>query len=443
MSPWIGIIAVLAALGLLGALAKAFQKFLSAELSRKAVHVGMGGVCLGFPWIFREVWPVIVLAALAVAGLAALRVLPALKARFGSVLGGVERQSFGEFYFPVAVAIVFVLSRGNPLMYGIPVLTLTVADSVGALVGGRYGMARYRTDEGLKSAEGSLAFFTAAFLSCHIPLLLFSETGRAETLLISLTAGFLVMLMEAVAWRGQDNLIIPVGMFVLLQIYLPMSAEALFVRLLVMVALVIIVLLWRKRTTLSDSAVLAGALAGYALWALGGWFWLLPPLLLYVVYVRLPAFPADARPVQNLHAVTRVMAGGFFWLILHEVSADSQFLLPFFLCMAAHTGNITTARLRVVKPHLSNRTILLIGGIVPVALFGLLGVAGIFFGAWPPVALLCLPVSVIVSVALFYPMWPVEHLPAQKLRIWASETLIAVLASLPGLLPLFTQHVLR
>jgi phytol kinase len=318
----------------------------------------------------------------------------------------------------------------------IPVLTLTVADSVGALIGGRYGMARYRTDEGLKSAEGSLAFFTAAFLSCHIPLLLFSDTGRAETLLISLTAGFLVMLMEAISWRGQDNLIIPVGMFILLQIYLPMTAQALFVRLLVMVALVFFVLLWRKRTTLSDSAVLAGALSGYALWALGGLFWLLPPLVLFLVYVRLPAFPSDARPVQNLHAVTRVMAGGFFWLILHEISEDRQYLIPFFLCMAAHTGNIITARLRVVKPDFSAQRIVLTAVSVPVVLFAMLALAGVFADAWSAVTLLWLPVSVLISVCLFYPTWPVEHLPSQKLRIWASETLIAVLASLPGLIPL-------
>ena len=133
-------------------------------------------------------------------------------------------------------------------------------------------MGRYQTDEKLKSAEGSVAFFTAAFLSCHIPLLLFSQTGRAKTLSISLTAGFVVMLLDIISWRGQDNLIIPIGMFFLLQLYLPLDAQALLRRPLVIVGLVALVVFWRKRTTLSDSAVLAGALSGYALWAFGGWF---------------------------------------------------------------------------------------------------------------------------------------------------------------------------
>jgi dolichol kinase len=209
MNPWLGIFAVLAFLGaLIGALVF-FRGRLGPELSRKAVHVGMGLVCLSFPWIFRESWPVIVLAALAIIGLATVRVIPFLRKDVGAVLGGVERESLGEFYFPLAVAAVFLLAGGDALLYMIPILTLAVADSVGALVGVRYGFARYRTDEGLKSAEGSVAFFIAAFLSCHVPLILFSQTGRAETLLIGLTTGFVVMLLEAISWRGQDNLIIP------------------------------------------------------------------------------------------------------------------------------------------------------------------------------------------------------------------------------------------
>jgi phytol kinase len=167
MNPWLGIFAVLAFLGaLIGALVF-FRGRLGPELSRKAVHVGMGLVCLSFPWIFRESWPVIVLAALAIIGLATVRVIPFLRKDVGAVLGGVERESLGEFYFPLAVAAVFLLAGGDALLYMIPILTLAVADSVGALVGVRYGFARYRTDEGLKSAEGSVAFFIAAFLSCQ------------------------------------------------------------------------------------------------------------------------------------------------------------------------------------------------------------------------------------------------------------------------------------
>lgn len=437
MNPWLGILSVLGALGvLMGAVRLGQSLFpISAELSRKGVHIGMGLVCLSFPWIFQEPWPVVVLAILAVVGLAAARLLPILRRNVGSVLGGVERRSLGEFYFPIAVAIVFVLAQGNTILYIIPVLTLTIADSVGALVGVRYGFARYQTDEGLKSAEGSIAFFTAAFLTCHVPLLLYSQTGRVETLLIGLIAGILVMLLEAISWRGQDNLIIPIGMFILLKLYLPMSTTALLSRLVVILALVGFVLFWRKRTTLSDSAVLAGALSGYAVWAFGGWPWLVPLLLLFLVYVLLPSFPGDARPTQNLHAVTRVMAGAFFWLLLAKLThREEYFFAPYLLCVAAHTGNIITARLRVVRAGLSRLRILALGWAISTVLF-----TATWFGAWPyhpssPFAYLMVPVAIALSIACFFPLWPTEHTPENRGRVWASETLLAVIASLIGLL---------
>lgn len=432
MNPWLGILGVLAALGLLMAGLRFFQGRMPGELSRKAVHMGMGCICLTFPWIFQDIWPIVALAVLAVAGLAAVRFVPFLRREMGGVLGGVERRSFGEFYFPVAVAIVFVLSAGDRLLYVIPVLTLTVADSVGALVGVRYGTARYQTDEGLKSAEGSLAFFTAAFLTCHIPLLLFSETGRAECLLIGLTSGFVVMLLEAISWRGQDNLIIPIGMYFLLRYYLPLTTAELLLRLLLVIGLVVLVVLFRKRTTLSDSAVLAGALSGYAIWAFGGWFWLFPPLLLFIVYVNLPAFSAEGRPIQNLHAVTRVMAGGFLWMLL-AYALHLDFFASFFLCMAAHTGNIVTARLRVVRARLPVSRAVAIAWVVPSVLFSLLGLVGVYFGKLPLGTVALVPLAVAVSVLLFVSTWPVSHLPGQKVRIWFSETAIAFLASLVGL----------
>lgn len=436
MNPWLGIAAVLAALGALMGILRAFQNRMAPELSRKAVHVGMGVVCLSFPWIFHEPWPVLLLAVLAIAGLAAARIVPFLKTEVGGVLGGVERRSLGEFYFPAAVAAVFLLAHGSPLLYVIPILTLTVADSMGALIGLRYGFARYRTDEGLKSAEGSVAFFTAAFFTCHIPLLLYGPAGRTETLLISLTAGLVVMLLEAISWRGQDNLIIPLGMFFLLQFYLTLGAWALLTRFLLVLGLVIFVVLWRKRTTLSDSAVLAGALSGYAVWAFGGWFWLFPPLLLFLVYVSLPRFATESRPVQNLHAVTRVMAGGFLWLFLARFYHHADFLTPYLLCMAAHTGNIVTARLRVVRSDLSIFRILVVSWLVPTVLFGLLGILGACLGVWPGIAIAWIPVSVAISVAIFVPAWPAEHAPRQLPRIWLSETGVAVVASLVGLVRL-------
>jgi phytol kinase len=275
---WAGIVLVLLALGALMAGARAFQRVRAPhpELVRKLPHLGMGLLSLSLPWLFASPRPVLVLVALAVLGMLGLRVAPPLKAGLGSVIHGVQRPSLGEVYFPLGVGAIFLLSRGDRLLFGIPILILALADAAAALIGIRYGQLRYSTAEGDKSAEGSLAFFTVAFLSTYIPLLLFTGTGRTESLLIALSLALLVMLLEAVSWGGLDNLFIPLGGFVLLKTYLTMDVPHLAACLAVTVILVAFVLFWRRRTTLNDSALLGAALVGYACWALGGWRWMAP-----------------------------------------------------------------------------------------------------------------------------------------------------------------------
>jgi phytol kinase len=76
---------------------------------------------------------------------------------------------------------------------------------------------RYANGQGQKSAEGSVACFLLAVVSVQIPLWFWSTTGRAECLAIGLAIGTLVTLIEAVSWNGLDNLLIPLGSFVVLR----------------------------------------------------------------------------------------------------------------------------------------------------------------------------------------------------------------------------------
>lgn len=145
MNPFLGILIVAIAFALLmGVVGWLRQRCgLQPELSRKAVHVGMGLVTLSFPWLFQEFWPVGLLAGGFILALLAIRFVPPLRAKLGGVLGGVERESWGEFLFPISVAFIFWLARGNTLLFFVPVLTLSLADALAALIGQRYGLARY------------------------------------------------------------------------------------------------------------------------------------------------------------------------------------------------------------------------------------------------------------------------------------------------------------
>jgi phytol kinase len=199
---------VLAALAALFAAAREARsrKLVSAEYSRKLVHVGMGSICLTFPWLFGSPDPVLALAAVAAFALLAVRVIPLLQATFGCVLHGVQRRSYGEFAFIGGVAAAFVLAHGDELSYVIPVAVLTFADTVATLVGNRFGEHRFNTPDGTKSLEGSCAFLAVAIVCVAVPL---TTAGSPGALSVALLTSVALMAIEAAAWSGLDNLAIP------------------------------------------------------------------------------------------------------------------------------------------------------------------------------------------------------------------------------------------
>jgi len=229
LRPLIGMSFVFAIFGMLLMALRRYQRRCEPhpEIVRKLMHLGMGLVTLSLPWLFAEAWPVLALAALVITLLIALRVSHRLRQALGRVLCGVERRSLGEIYFAASAAILFALAKDDVILFCVPMLILTLADAAGALIGLRYGKRRYRTPDGEKSLEGSITFFVVAFLSAHVPLLLTTDVGRVESLLIAATLGLLLTLVEAMAWRGLDNLFIPLGGFVLLSSLLMMDTEAL------------------------------------------------------------------------------------------------------------------------------------------------------------------------------------------------------------------------
>ena len=357
---WAGAIATGLLLVLVALRAIGKWKKVDSEVLRKGMHVALGASALTYPWLFHSIAPAIVIAALTLAVLLLLRYAPSARAELGGVVHGVHRSSEGDLWFPVSVAAVFWLAAGNTVLYVVPVLTLTIADAFAALVGSRYGRMRYDTMEGdRKSAEGSIAFFLIAFFATHVPLLVFTAVGRTESLLIGLTFGFLVMLLEAVSWRGLDNLFIPVGGFFLLRSYLPLPARALGIVLAMTIAMFSVVVLLRRRRTLSDGAALAAVLVGYLTWIAGGWRWIVPPLVFFVSYTVLwPRLEQVRVRPHRLSAVLAVPGSALLWLALARTLGETVAYFAYTLTLAANLGFVGVTWFRVVRPQVRARSVL-------------------------------------------------------------------------------------
>ncbi len=407
------------------------------EWVRKLLHMIMGGITLTFPWLFNESWPVVVLAGSTIAGLWLLKKRQVMRQQWGDVLHGVSRNSFGEMYFPAAVALLFVLADGNALLFCIPILILTLADALAALIGVRYGQMQYKTSEGTKSLEGSMAFFTMAFLSVHIPLLLFSDVGRVESLLIGLIMGVLVMLFEAIAWRGLDNLFIPLGAFILLKTYLPMEAESLTLRLLVIFILLIGFYLIRRKTTLDDSAILGLVLIAYVTWAVGGFAWLLAPIIVLVAYIlfNLKEKYSVGRD-HSIQAVVCVGVPGLMILFVAQGLNQPQLLYCYTIAYTVQLSMISLARIKFNHAEISNGRVLMYAGVqawvllfVPLVLL-IFTLNTIFYAVMAAG-------FVLAAVYVFLRWQPgLQDCPTDNARWWRQAT-VAMSAALLSSLPLY------
>lgn len=263
----------------------------SPESRRKGVHVTMGFAVLGFPWWFDSVVPVGILCVLSLVVLDGLRRRESREGFEGlKVLHGVGRSSLGDLLFPIAVVMVFWYSQNHGgedawVLYLVPMLILAVADAAGALIGTCYGVKTFTSLSGCKSVEGCVTFFMGAFLSAHIPILLMTDTGRVESLLIACILALVVMMFEAIATRGVDNLIVPLAAVFLLERFLGFDVAALSWRLLGFAGLFALVFCLRRGSSLNGGALLGAILFGYGCWALGGWPFVIPPMLLFVEHL--------------------------------------------------------------------------------------------------------------------------------------------------------------
>lgn len=416
---------------------------LAPETSRKLYHISAGLTTLTFPWVFTSSWPVLLMAAVTIPALLAVKYVRALKSSLGAVLYRVDRPSFGEVYFPVSVCALFVLARGNALLFSIPILILALADTVAATIGVRYGQFRYQSMDGVKSAEGSAAFFVVAFASVLVPLLIFTDTDGVKVLAVAVILGLLVMMAEAIAWRGLDNLFIPLSSFFLLRALLPLDTPELLVQLAVAVTLSGIAFLWRSRTTLNGGAIMGAILGAYVIWTLGGWRWLLVPFVVFMSYTTLLHKTAlDAKRLININAIFSVASAGIIWLFLARSAGRPEFFYPFTITFAAHVPIIGMVRQKYVMPKVSDRRLLATniakGWLV-------LCVAYLFFDG--PTLLFCLHALAglfgitFAALAFFATQPDLASYPTDWPR-WRREALSVAAGSIVGLAPVLVLTTL-
>ncbi len=187
------------------------KKYLSAEISRKIVHVSVGSVIAFWPHFISWQW----IQLLCLGMLAGIAVSYQFKI-FGSI-HSVKRSTKGELIYPISIGICALLQPA-PWIFTAAILHLSIADGLAAIIGSRInGRTQYKILGHKKSLIGTGVFFITSLViiaSCFAAFATEDIVGITPVtlLLIALAATF----VENISWYGLDNFSVPITIVLLL-----------------------------------------------------------------------------------------------------------------------------------------------------------------------------------------------------------------------------------
>ena len=311
-------------------------KDLDPEKTRKLVHFGAGPIILSFPWIVRSSHTV---------GLLCITFFLMLwigkKTGWLSGVHSVERETSGAFLYPFAVWLCFGVSKGEPLLFCLPIAILAIADAGAALIGQKHGTHQYAVYDGMRSLEGSLTFFVLAFSLSILFFTIFQQPGWPEMLLIALLLALITTALEGISILGLDNILIPYGGFLLLERSLRMGLNELSGWFEGMLISSTIVLFSWKRVGLTEAGALSIFISGSFAWALGDWYWSAPLLTLYLLFVllvgmykRVPVSVLKDKK-YTLEDILPTVLGALIFILIFAYFQDNSLVIPYLTALSS------------------------------------------------------------------------------------------------------------
>ncbi len=311
------------------------------ELTRKLTHVGAGVIVMTFPWTLSSPWTVLLLSV----SFGALLSVGKLTGLLSSV-HNVDRRTSGAFFYPVAVLGTFWLSRGDPLLFCVPIAVMALADTAAALVGQSVGQFHYRVFDNRRSVEGSMGFFAFALAVCMSGLALYGAPGWPAMLIVALVAAIMATATESISVRGSDNLFIPYTVFLVLDRTMRLGLRDLSGWLEgMMLALMVLVGSYRVAALTPAGGVTVFLVVTLA-WALGGLVWLMPLLALYLLYIVTAPREGDIR--ADLNEVFPTTVGSMIVVLAFGHFGEADLFVPYLATLTA-SGAIALGRMATLR----------------------------------------------------------------------------------------------
>jgi dolichol kinase len=176
-----------------------WRERIHGEISRKFVHITVGSFVAFWPLFLTWRQIELLSAAFVVA------VMVSQKFNIFKAIHSVQRPTWGELYFGLSVGVIAFMTH-SPAIYAVALLHMSLADGLAAITGVKYGASQaYHIFGTRKSIVGSTTFFAVSIVLLASYCINQNEAFTAWFVLVALGAA----LLENVAVRGLDNLLIP------------------------------------------------------------------------------------------------------------------------------------------------------------------------------------------------------------------------------------------
>ncbi len=194
---------------------------IKGEITRKFAHFAATLAVVPFPYIFPSHWYILALAAIFFAVL--------FFSQFSTQLNSIhdiDRKSIGSYLLPVSIYLTFLISdlSDNKFIFILPMLILAISDPMASILGMNIinynGKIRIFGHKLSKTYLGSGAFLLSSLVISVIAFYFHFHLFDSKTFWLAILIAVTGTLAELISWRGSDNLSIPLGVMLVLVLFL-------------------------------------------------------------------------------------------------------------------------------------------------------------------------------------------------------------------------------
>ncbi|MCK4578887.1 MAG: DUF92 domain-containing protein, partial [Candidatus Marinimicrobia bacterium] len=273
----------------------------SAETTRRLVHVWVGIMIFLCPFIFdRPFYPIITAVLFTGINLLALRM-----EKFKG-MHATERTSYGTVYFPVAFIILVLLFWDRaPIALEAGVILLALSDPLAAAVGQRWATSTFTPWRDPKSLPGTAAMLASSIILIALLMVTLYPPATAHGLDWQFIASAIILtalvatVAEGLSWRGSDNLSVPLAAATFLFLFLQLAPTDLAPFLYWSAGSLIVLGAVTAFGALSVSGLAGAWCLGEFIFLAGSWRWLIPIIVFFLLSSALTRLNRSTRYLSH------------------------------------------------------------------------------------------------------------------------------------------------